>query len=212
MADDNPLTRKYESNSQKSKELETPPEKKIEPVISGGVVQRKKTLGRRIRESFAGEDAQSVGQYVLFQVIVPQLKDLILEIGESALRRALFGDASKGYSSRKSKGYTAYGSASQGAVLKAKTSESSQQRERSDEFDEIIVETRGDAQEVMDKMANLIETYGMASVNDLKSAVGLTGKFTDDKWGWVTMGGTDIRRVGGNTPGYLLIFPRPEAL
>jgi hypothetical protein len=216
MADENPLHKDYRSNSNASKETTPEPERKVEPVISGTAVQRKKSLGRRIAESFKGEDTQTVGQYLLFSVVIPQIKDLIYDIGEGALRRLLNGDTARGYTggvkSAGGKRYVSYGSAStQGAVSKA-GAQNSQQRERSDDFEDIIVETRGDAQEVMDKMANLIETYGMASVNDLKSAVGLTGKFTDDKWGWITMGGTDIRRVGGATPGYVLIFPRPEAL
>ena len=210
MTDVNSGANKYSGNSNRDKTQEEVPSKKVEQV-TGSAIQRKKPLGRRIAENFTGADAQNVGQYVLFEVVLPQVKDLIYDVGSSALQRALFGDrGGKTYTSSSRRGYspTPYSTISatpkqqmQHPVISA-----------SDEFGEIIVENRGKAQEVMDQMGNLIETYSMASVSDLKASVGLTGNFTDEKFGWVTMGGTDIRRVGGNQPGYLLIFPRPQEL
>jgi hypothetical protein len=182
-------------------------------VIDGTAVQRKKPLSRRVVESFGGADARSIGQHVLFQVVLPQVKDLIYDVGSSALQRALFGDGGgKSYTSATRRGgYTPYNNVASAATPKSMP-QSKPSSMASDEFGEIIVENRGEAQGVMDKIGNLIETFGMASVSDLKSAVGLTGSFTDEKFGWVAMGGTDIRRVGGSNPGYLLIFPRPEEL
>lgn len=215
MTDVNSGANKYAGNSNRDKAADEVPEKKVEQVTKAAAVQRKKPLGRRIAENFTGADAHSVGQYVIFEVVVPRVKELIFDVGESALRRSLFGESPKGYSSRSiiPKGYTAYNAIASGAISKVQQQVSRQAPQPgSDEFGEIIVESRGEAQEVMDKIGNLIETYGMASVSDLKAAVGLTGNFTDEKFGWVAMGGTDIRRTGGATPGYVLIFPRPEEL
>lgn len=212
MTDANPGAAKYSGNSNRDKETEQVPEKKVEQVTSGAAVVRKKPLGRRIAENFTGADGKDVGHYVLFEVILPRCKDLIFDVGESALRRALFGDSAKGYTSRAtSKGYTPYNTIQSSAIPKQQQF-SKPAVTPSDEFGEILVETRGEAQEVMDKMGNLIDTYGMACVSDLKAAVGLTGSMTDEKFGWMAMGGTDIRRVGGQQPGYLLIFPRPQEL
>lgn len=204
---------KYSGNSNRDKQQEGPGEKKVEKVIEGTAIQRKKPIGRRIAENFTGADAKSVGHYVLFQVVLPQLKDLIYDVGSSALQRSLFGEnGTKGYSSQsRGRGYTPYNSISSSATPK-QMPQNKQQTASSDEFGEIILEDRGAAQNVMDKMGNLIETYGMASVSDLKGSVGITGAFTDEKFGWLHMGGTDIRRIGGQQPGYLLIFPRPELL
>lgn len=203
---------KYAGNSNRDKAPDETPAKKVEKIVEGKVVQRKKSLGRRLAENFKGEDAGSVGTYVVEQVLVPRIKDLVFDIIESAVRRALFGDSAKGYTSRSGtgKGYTPYNTIASSAI--SKQAPASQQQVRSDEFGEIVVETRGEAQEVMDKISNLIETYGMACVSDLKAAVGLTPSITDERFGWLGMGGTDIRRVGGASPGYLLVFPRPEEL
>lgn len=213
MTDNNTGANKYSGNSNRDKMVDDTPEKKVEKVIEGGAVQRKKPLGRRIKENFTGADAQSVGSYVLFEVMLPQVKDLIFDMGSSALQRALFGDrGGKSYTSSSRKGYTPYNTVASSAVSKISQAAKVPATTASNEFGEIIVETRGEAQEVMDKIGNLIEAYGMASVSDLKAAVGITGSFTDEKFGWTHMGGTDVRRVGGQQPGFLLIFPRPEEL
>lgn len=213
MSDSTTGPNKYSGNSNRDKQNEEVPEKKVEKVIGGSAIQRKTPLGRRIMQNFTGADAHSVGQYVLFEVIMPQLKDLIYDVGASALQRSLFGDrGGKPYSAPSRRGgYTPYSTISTGATPKSQPI-TKPAAMASDEFGEIVVESRGEAQEVMDKIGNLVDTYGMASVSDLKAAVGLTGSFTDEKFGWMAMGGTDIRRVGGAQPGYALVFPRPEEL
>lgn len=212
MAENNTGAGKYAGNSNRDQVAADEAAPKVEKVVSGVAVQRKKPLSRRIAENLGGSDARSVGHYVLFEVIFPQLKDLIFDVGSSALQRALFGESGgKSYSTgRRTAGYTPY--SSMASATPKQQSVVRQQTIPSDEFGEIVVETRGEAQAVMDKMNNLIERFGMASVSDLKAAVGLTGKFTDEQFGWQAMGGTDIRRVGGAQPGFVLIFPMPEQL
>lgn len=206
----------YSSNSNRDKQDDQTPEKKIEKVIGGAAKERKTPLSRRIMQNFTGADARSVGQYVLFDVVLPQIKDLIYDVGSSALQRSLFGDRGGGkqsYSSasRRSVGYTPYNAMSNAALPKSQPSQRAE-TPASDEFGEIVVPTRGDAEVVMERMTNLIDMYGMVTVSDLKTSVGITPTFTDEKFGWIGMGGTDIRRVGGTQPGFLLVFPRPEAL
>jgi hypothetical protein len=204
---------KYQSNSQKDKK---PPVPEVEPVIKvveGKAIQRKKSFGRRFLENFAPADNHDVGGYVFFQVVLPRLKDLIFDVGETALRRALWGDSQSGYRSSGKGGYTPYNTISSSGVVNKQTVQAKPtQTAASDEFGEIVVETRGEAEQVMDSISNKIEKYGVASVSDLKAACGLTGSFTDERFGWDTMGGTDIRRVGGQHPGFLLVFPRPQEL
>lgn len=214
MAEEKSGADKYASNSQKDKQEPAEPEVRVEKVVEGVAVQRKKRLGRRFAEAFSIADGQSVGGYVLFSVIVPRLKDLIFDVGESALRQTLFGNSPTGYRSSSSgvKGYVPYNTISQGAVLKQAAGNKPAPTPASDEFGEIVVADRGEADQVMDKISNTIEKYGSASVSDLKAACGLTPTFTDEKFGWKTMGGTDVRRIGGPQPGYILIFPRPEEL
>jgi hypothetical protein len=80
---------------------------------------------------------------------------------------------------------------------------------RNHDFDEIVLATRAEANEVIDRLFDLISKYEQATVSDLYDLVGLEAKFTDEKWGWRDMRGVQAVRVGG---GYLLDLPRPEQL
>ena len=65
--------------------------------------------------------------------------------------------------------------------------------------------SRGEAEEVLNQMNEIIGTYGVVSVADLCEIVGVTGEFTDNKYGW-----SDIRDAYGerSKDGYMLKLPR----
>ena len=79
----------------------------------------------------------------------------------------------------------------------------------SHDFDEIILASRVEAEEVIDRLFDLVSRYESATVADLYEMVGVTGNFTDDKWGWTNIRGAGVTRVRN---GFLLDLPRPEPL
>ena len=83
---------------------------------------------------------------------------------------------------------------------------SRQARSRHD-FDEIVLETRAEAEEVIDRLFDLVSRYESATVADLYELVGLPSSHTDHKWGW-----TDVRGAGATRTrdGYLLDLPEPR--
>ena len=72
-------------------------------------------------------------------------------------------------------------------------------------YDDIILDTRREAEEVLDRMQDLIDSYGMVSVADLYDLVGINGSYTDNKYGWTHLRSTDVQRV---RDGYLLKLPK----
>ena len=76
-------------------------------------------------------------------------------------------------------------------------------------FDDIILESRGEAEEVLSHLVDLTEDYGMASVADMYDLVGITSNFTDNKYGWDNLSMARVVRV---RDGYLLELPRPIVL
>ena len=205
----------YQSNSHKSKASakDAPPEKKVDKIISGNAIARKKPLGRRIAETFTGEDVHSVGGYVLFEVMLPALKTMISDAASQGVERMLFGDSrpSSRAGVRSINGYTSYNRISQGtSSTGALSSRALSSRARAThDFREIILESRGQAEVVMERLGDLISQYGVATVADLYELVGVTGSFTDDKWGWPDLRDSGIRRIH---EGYLLLLPAPTAL
>lgn len=199
------------ANSHKAKEKKNPGPKDVKKVITGEVVERKKPLSKRIAETFTGEDTKSVGGYILFDVIIPAAKTMISDAVSQGIERLLFGD---GYSSRRrsSQGYTPYNRV-HGSVQTAGRGDGrpsiSQRGRAAHDFKEIVLSTRSEAEEVLDRLSDLIESYDVALVSDLYDLVGITGSFTDDKWGWTSLAGAHVSPVRG---GYLLNLPRTQAI
>lgn len=220
MSDDLPNPANYHGNSNKDKakklaeeaETDSGEKKQLEPVAKG--IKRKKSVGRRFVEAFTGEDIQSVGQYVFWDVLIPAAKSAILDAVSTGIERAMYGDNRPRSSSRRP-GYTSYDRMSKPTTTRYETSwkrperEISQRARASHNFDEIILETRGEAEEVLEKLTNLIDRFDIASVSELYQLVGISGNYTDDKWGWATAAGMTYRRI---SQGYLLDLPQPELL
>jgi hypothetical protein len=55
----------------------------------------------------------------------------------------------------------------------------------------------------------LIDTYGIVSVADFYDLVGITGNYTDNKYGWNNIHSASIVRV---REGYMIKLPRALAL
>ena len=73
------------------------------------------------------------------------------------------------------------------------------------DYDDIILDTRKEAEEVLDRMDDLIDNYGVVSVADLYDLVGISGNYTDNKYGWTNLRNADVQRV---RDGYLLKLPK----
>jgi hypothetical protein len=195
--------------------------KKIEKVVVGEVVQRKKPFGRRVKEAFIVGDSQTIWNYIATEVVVPAAKDLIADSAVSFVDRLLFGEGG-GYSRRPRSGryrqdsdkYTNYSRQTARTERRRPPWEPErQQRSRRlpqvHEFQEIILETRAECEEVIEQMFNLVEKYDVATVSDLYDLIGVESNYMDDKWGWSSLRHFEIRRV---RDGYLLDIPRPEPI
>jgi hypothetical protein len=191
----------------------------IEKVVEGKVLRQKKPLSRKLTELFVGGDSRTVGSYVLYDVLLPALKDMVADAGSQGLERMLYGEIkstsrrtgySRGYNTSRVNynrlSFSPVGSSNKGRdVLRSP----SKRARANHDFDEIILETRVEAEEVIYNLFDLIEKYQSATVRDLYELVGAESHFTDDKWGWVDIRGSGVRRV---PRGYLLDLPRPEPL
>ena len=189
----------------------------IVKITTGEVVTRKKPLSRKFRDLFLGGDAHSVGAYILFEVMIPAAKDTIADVFSQGIERMLFGEARS--SSRRtgqrpggSGGYVSYNRYSSSGPLGRRDEESrpmSRRARATHDFDEIILATRGEAEDVVDRLFELISRYDQVTVADLYDLVGATSNYTDQKWGWRDVRGAGVTRIAS---GYLLDLPRPELL
>jgi hypothetical protein len=209
-------TPNYPSNSRAT----PPPEgegRKAERAVANEVTSRPKSIGKRLREALIGGDSKTALQYVISEVIIPQAKDMLAEAATQAFHRFIFGDGPSGTrrsSGRGGSSYTAYNRYSARGnrpIGSSAREERTTVHLRSRDLDEIICETRQDAQSVLEQMSDFLEEYQSVSVADLYTMLNWTDRstHTDQKWGWENLQGSDIRMVRG---GYLLILPKPIAL
>lgn len=188
----------YESNSHKSKaeRKETLPEKRIEKVVSGVVKSKKKTGLQKISNVFVSEDMETVKNYIVEDIIVPAVKDMILD----AVMACLGVDKKFGRSSAASK------EAYRGYYNKDRRRDLGRPRTKVGyDYDDIILDNRGEAEEVLLKMDELIDTYGLVSVADFYELVGVDGSYTDNKYGWNDIQTASVIRM---RDGYMIKLPK----
>lgn len=199
-----PNSHKYKQE-QKEKKNE---EKKLEKVISGTAKVKKKTKTSKLAEAFISEDATNVKSYIVSDVLIPAAKKLISDIVKDGIEMILYGGT--GHSKRTNGLRTDYVSYNRFADKRDDRRLIGESRVTSGySYDDVILETRGEAEEVIDAMNDIIDVYGMVSIADLYELVGVTGQFTDNNYGW-----TNIRTAEPvRTPdGYIIKLPRAKSL
>lgn len=192
----------YQGNSHKSKEeasREVAPTKKVQQVAAGK--PRRKNEVRKLADAFISEDVHSVKDYIIQEVLLPAAKKAISEMVSSGIDMLLYGEAkSKNRNRNESRvSYTKYYERERDYDRGTRT------RARGYDYDDIILDTRREAEEVLDRMQDLIDNYGMVSVADLYDLVGINGSYTDNKYGWTHLRSADVQRV---RDGYLLKLPK----
>lgn len=199
----------YPPNSDASKR-KVVEDREVKRVTSSDPVRRKKSLRKQFSETFVGGDAKTAVRYVIFDVLIPAARDMIVDAGTAGIEKLIFGD------SRRRGGSTPPQSGPTGIVSYHRMGhQSSPQRAMSrrargrHDFDEIVLTSRTEAEEVIDRLFDLVSRYESATVADLYELVGLASAHTDQKWGWKDLRGSGVSRV---RDGYLLDLPEPQPL
>ena len=193
----------YKPNSHKFKEeqKESTSEKKVEKVISGTAKSKKKNEIQKFADVFISEDVNNVKSYILLDVLIPAIKKAVSDIVTNGIDMILYGESEKtkknSISSKIS--YRSYYDNDR------KYSYNSSAVKRGYSYDDIILDNRGEAEDVLARIDELIATYEIASVADLYDLVGISGNYTDNKYGW-----TDVRSatVVRTRDGYLIKLPK----
>ena len=187
--------------------------KKITKIIKGNVKKQKKSFGKRIAGVFLEDDTKSVGSYILHDVLIPAAKAMISDMVGGGIEMLLFGER-RGSRTRRDGGrsYTSYGSYFQPSDRdrdRRPAREMTRVGRSRHDFDELVIETRGEAEEVLSHLFDLTVDYGMASVADLYDLLGVETNFTDNKYGWTDLKDAYVSRVRS---GYILNLPRTKPL
>lgn len=194
----------YRPNSHKSREKqpEEAPAKKVEGVISGSASRKKKSEAKKVADIFIQEDVGNVKSYILMDVLVPAVKKALSDIVKDGIDMILYGEINR---ARKGGGpsrinyrgyYDRENDRRDRAPVRSRTGF---------DFDEIVFDSRGDAETVLDAMFDIIGQYNIVSVSDLYDLANLDHPFTGNKYGWTSLGGAKVVR---SRDGYVIKLPR----
>jgi hypothetical protein len=188
-------------------------EKDIKRVTSAEPVRRKKSLGKQFKETFIGGDAKTAVRYAMFDILLPAARDMVIDVTTQGLEKLIFGDSRRRRGSTPPQagptGYVSYDRYQMGSRQSAPQRALSRRARAQHDFDEIVLTSRVEAEEVIDQMNEIISRYGVVSVADLYASIGLPSTHVDNKWGWTNLPGAGVARVRG---GYLLDLPEPQPL
>lgn len=204
------MAEEYKSNSHRSKEKEQGHEpmvdKKIEKVVSGAVKQRKKTGLSRAASTFMPGDVDSVKSYILMDVLVPSIKRAISDIVCNGINM-LLGEPTRGKGGNSGAAKVSYRQYYRDPDDRRDYARPRAQAQYS--YDDIIFDDRGDAEEVLYRMEELLERFEVVSVADLFDMAGISCNYTDNKYGWTDLRSAHVERV---RDGYVIRLPRATSL
>lgn len=196
--------------------------KQIERVTSATARRRKQPLGKKFAHVFFGGDARTAAEYMIGHVLIPAAKEAIVEAAASGFEKLVYGDSRPRRGSRYGapqsgpSGYVNYQQRGPMGVRPAEVGPPSQPNRLSrrararHDFDEVVINTRQEAEEVLERLYDALDKYDSVSVADLYMLTGIKSDHTDYKWGWRSLAGAQVARV--RSGGYLLDLPEPEHL
>ena len=202
----------YPSNSYKARaarNAEIAEKKHVESVVTGTVKKKKKSELSKAKDNFILSDIKTVSSSCVKDILIPAAKNLIYDMVADGLNMLLYGET--GGNRRRSRDRdSSY----------RRFFETTDDRKRSSrrsisrfDLDDVILSSKSEAEDVLDRMDDLIERYGIASVGDFKSLIGERSEHTDEKFGWTSFKSAGIMRIrDGRDEGYLIKVPKPSSI
>lgn len=213
----------FPSNSRKAANatprIEMPDESpvKLERVVTDGVIKRKKSLGRRLKETFFSGSSDSVIGYLAKDVLIPALQDLLTDFVKQGIEKAVYGEVQSSRtvrgSSARVREHVGYNRISTGRSAIARSEPTPVRRSISQPssylIEEVVVRDKIQVQLIANRLLETLEEYEAVTVANLNELLGDTSTVTDYKWGWTDLSTMAVKAVSG---GYLLLMPEPENL
>lgn len=202
---DNFKPNSYASKSKSSDEKK----KEIEKLKITAPVPKEKSLGKKVVKTFLSEDISDVKSYVVWDVVMPGIKDFIWDVLSSTVD-SLFGRTSskKGSGSYYTESWRRYNKVKSNPDIREDRIDHADKTDIS-AWEDIDFDNRGQADYVLDMMKELIKKYDNVSVLEYCGLANREGKWTWDKYGWTNLDDALIKRTWGGR--YEIRLPRPIA-
>lgn len=197
--------------------------KKLDKLIDVQPVKRKRGLMSRLVSGVLGpEGLPGIGSYVNDEIIVPAIKNIIVDAVTSGINMVMYGDSKPrggghaGYSRNRSSS-SSYRPTTNYQSRYAQTEPAEQRRAqpRSSRYgvDEYIIDERFDAAHVLTALTEYADMYETVSIADYYELIGVPSQHTDNTYGWTMESILEASVVpirGGQ--GYIIKFPPVEVI
>lgn len=181
-------------------------EQRREKVVTGNVTEKKKSELQKFGDAFIAEDAKNVKSYLITDVVLPALKDLLVDFFTKGIRMAVYGDGGRGGRDdgiRASR--VSYSSISSPRSQNARRDRNPVRDSNMANYNQVYFDNRGDAEEVLDTMRDCIDQYQFVTVAAFYDFAGIESKHTDENYGWTNLASAKVIRA---RDGYKIDFPR----
>lgn len=197
----------YPNNSHKFKEESSldarKPEtakKEVEKVISGKATLKKETGIRKYFGGFVSNQTGDIKGSIISEVLIPGIQKIIYAAVTTFLE-SIFPGVGPGKKTSTPSSKVSYSS----YYARDNDQKPSYNSSRVNNYEDVIVEDRREAESVLERMDELISVYGVVSVADYYDLLGLSHNYTDDNYGWTDIHSAMVTKV---RDGYLIRLPR----
>lgn len=175
---------------------------------------RKQSLARKFLRYILADTIETARERTIKDVLLPGIRNLIFDTGNEMMAMLLFpGESDRpsgyrgGYSKRKGE-RTSYDKYYRDKDRRNSTRRESY-RDSAYDPDDIILDTRAQANDALDELDFIIHKYGQASIANFYDIVGVTGEWTDNRYGWTSLRGAGVKPV---RDGFMIILPPTRVL
>lgn len=186
----------YKPNSHKYRNAQK--KKEIKQVTTGKVQVKKKSTTSKFLEEMLPGNRNSIKEYVVKDVLLPTFKKIISD----SVDILLYDNVKHSKSSRGDGGYVSYRDYG--------SRNSSSRRRTPRDVDDVIFESRAEAEDVLNAMDDILDEYEFVSVSDYYELAGVgTGSHTNNRYGWSNLRSAEVVRI---REGYTIKMPRPKVI
>ena len=179
-------------------------------VVASGVI-KEKTFKQKVRDAFISDEIHDIKTYVVFDVIIPAVKETVRNLFVNSIDMALFGKVRSTTKTEQRGGstYIAYD-----RLYQSRGGNDVQPRQqkggaplRVTELDRVVFKDKADAIDVLSYMMDNIEEFHVASVADFVTAADLPVSPIHHKFGWYDLNGASVEELSDGS-GYYIRLPR----
>lgn len=198
----------YTPNSHKFKEevkRNSDERKKVEKVVTGAV-KTKKNNTRKFADVFISEDISKVKNFIFMDVLIPNVKRLISEMITNSVDMILYGESGRNRKRSTNTPNVSYRDYYDSRRDDYRYQSEPKSRASVNNFDDFIFESRADANEVLSRMSEIIETYSFVKVSDFYELAGVKDiPYTANRYGWTNIASAEVLIT---RDGFVIKLPR----